>query len=330
MPDHFFDSAHSEIAHEPIDAVYLWVDGADHRFRQALRSVIPAAEADAQSNRFRDNGELKFSLRSLEQFAPWVRKVFLVTNGQVPGWLNRDHPRLTVVTHEELFERKSDLPVFNSNAIESRLHHIEGLSRRFLYLNDDLFFGGPSTPADYIRPDGRQLIYLQPTLLHDDASSGPIHDRSYAYTQDVIEKVWGRRQPRFLPAHVAQLYDRNVLAALEAEIPEEFANTASHRFRSPEDLVLRVLHFSHLTETGGDLAEKVMLGEETDQYRFVRLGNRMSRNFRALRALRQAKPRFFCINDEVGRPFAARATALCMRHRLRQMFPVPSKFEAVS
>ena len=41
-------------------------------------------------------------MRSIEKFAPWVRRVWLVTNGQVPNWLNLKHPRLTVVTHEEV------------------------------------------------------------------------------------------------------------------------------------------------------------------------------------------------------------------------------------
>ena len=44
--------------------------------------------------------ELRYSLRSVEQFAPWVRQIFVVTNGQIPSWLNLDNPRLTIVTHK--------------------------------------------------------------------------------------------------------------------------------------------------------------------------------------------------------------------------------------
>ena len=44
--------------------------------------------------------ELRYSLRSIQTFAPWVRHVYLVTNGQIPSWLNLDSPRLTVVTHQ--------------------------------------------------------------------------------------------------------------------------------------------------------------------------------------------------------------------------------------
>ena len=34
-------------------------------------------------NRYRDNDELRYSLRSLEKYAPWIRRIFIVTNGQV-------------------------------------------------------------------------------------------------------------------------------------------------------------------------------------------------------------------------------------------------------
>lgn len=68
-------------------------------------------------------------MRSLFKFAPWVRTVYLVTNGQVPSWVNLDHPKLTVITHDQIFHNKSHLPTFSSPAIESNLHRIPGLSR---------------------------------------------------------------------------------------------------------------------------------------------------------------------------------------------------------
>lgn len=52
-----------------------------------------------RGNRFADNDELRYSLRSLERFAPWIRNVFLVTNGQIPRWLNVEHPSLRLVQH---------------------------------------------------------------------------------------------------------------------------------------------------------------------------------------------------------------------------------------
>ena len=55
---------------------------------------------DLAASRFEDNEELRYSLRSLEQYAPWVRRIFIVTNGQIPYWLNLDNPRVSIVTHE--------------------------------------------------------------------------------------------------------------------------------------------------------------------------------------------------------------------------------------
>ncbi len=80
-------------------------------------------------------------------YAPWVRHVYLVTDRQVPSWL-APSDRITVVDHSEIYRDPSVLPIFNSSAIITQLHHIEGLSEHYLYLNDDIFFGADVTPAE--------------------------------------------------------------------------------------------------------------------------------------------------------------------------------------
>lgn len=117
-------------------------------------------EEDVSSSRFADNEELKYSLRSVEKYAPWVRNIYIVTNGQIPSWLNLDHPRMKIVTHEELFVNKSHLPTFSSPAIETHIHRIPGLSKRFIYMNDDVFFGDYVWPDDFYTHTKGQKIYL--------------------------------------------------------------------------------------------------------------------------------------------------------------------------
>ncbi|XP_059170682.1 N-acetylglucosamine-1-phosphotransferase subunits alpha/beta-like [Physella acuta] len=112
------------------------------------------------SNRFEDNEELRYSLRSLERFAPWVRHIYIVTNGQIPYWLNLDSPRVTVITHEEIFQNTSYLPTFSSPGIEANIHRIPGLSDKFLYLNDDVMFGSPVWPDDFYTHATGQKLYL--------------------------------------------------------------------------------------------------------------------------------------------------------------------------
>ncbi|XP_059093508.1 N-acetylglucosamine-1-phosphotransferase subunits alpha/beta-like [Tigriopus californicus] len=104
-------------------------------------------------NRFADFEQLRYSLRSLEKYAPWVRQVFLVTNGQIPHWIDMDHPKLTVISHEEIFEDTDILPTFSSPAIEAHLHRIPGLSERFLYMNDDVMLGKEVWPEDFVTDD---------------------------------------------------------------------------------------------------------------------------------------------------------------------------------
>ena len=83
-------------------------------------------------NRYANNDELKYSLRSIAMYAPWVRKVFIVTDNQVPAWLDTSNPKVRIVDHAEIMPAES-LPCFNSSLIEHFLYKIPGLSEHFLY-----------------------------------------------------------------------------------------------------------------------------------------------------------------------------------------------------
>ncbi|KAM9582192.1 N-acetylglucosamine-1-phosphotransferase subunits alpha/beta isoform 1-T1 [Guaruba guarouba] len=117
-------------------------------------------DEDVSASRFEDNEELRYSLRSIERHAPWVRRIFIVTNGQIPSWLNLDNPRITIVTHQEIFQNVSHLPTFSSPAIESHIHRISGLSQKFIYLNDDVMFGKDVWPDDFYSHSKGQKVYL--------------------------------------------------------------------------------------------------------------------------------------------------------------------------
>ncbi|XP_015586820.1 N-acetylglucosamine-1-phosphotransferase subunits alpha/beta [Cephus cinctus] len=146
--------------HVPIDVVYTWVNGSDPVFLQNLEKYIPVKDVNVAVSRFNDKDELRYSLRSLEMHAPWVRHVYIVTNGQIPSWLDMDNPRMTLVTHDDIFPEKSDLPTFSSPAIESHIHRIPGLSDKFIYFNDDVMLGAEVWPEDFITQAGGQKIYL--------------------------------------------------------------------------------------------------------------------------------------------------------------------------
>jgi hypothetical protein len=145
---------------ELIDIVFTWVDGNDPIHVQLLKYY----NSPETKNRFYNNDELKYSLRSIEKYAPWARYIFIVTNDQIPSWLDKNHPKIKLISHKQIFPNKSHLPTFNSLAIESHLHRIPGLSRRFLYFNDDILLGKPISIEDFNTPENGFKIRLAWTV----------------------------------------------------------------------------------------------------------------------------------------------------------------------
>ncbi|XP_045214375.2 N-acetylglucosamine-1-phosphotransferase subunits alpha/beta-like [Mercenaria mercenaria] len=159
------DTMHTNVEvdlNEQVDLVYTWVNGSDPNFNRQLHEYLASINRKntdvMELNRFYDLGTIKYSLRSVEKYASWIRHIFVVTNGQFPSWLRRNHPKLTFVTHEEIFANKSHLPTFASPAIESNLHRIAGLSKRFIYMNDNILLTSKLELSDLITIGGKYKV----------------------------------------------------------------------------------------------------------------------------------------------------------------------------
>ena len=225
----------------PIDVVYTWVDGSDSRWRARMRehrglaveSVNERAVADA---RFRDQDELRYSLRSLQQYAPWVRHIWLVTDQQTPPWLDATSEGITVVDHRSLWADQGALPVFNSHAIESRLHHIEGLAEHYLYLNDDVMLCRRLEPGDFFSPGG--VACIEPSNTRVDLGPPTIDDPGAAAAMKNNREML---RP-LIEASITQTFRhtphtqrRSVAYELEEQFAEDYRRVGASRFRSPSD-----------------------------------------------------------------------------------------------
>lgn len=133
-----------------IDAVILWVDGNDGVWQKERDKYIGDVSQDFRTNRYRDWDNLQFIFRGIEKFAPWIRKVFLVTCGHYPKWLNLNCEKLVLVKHSD-FISEEYLPTFSSRAIDLNLHRIPQLSEHFIYFNDDMFLTNYVKPRDFFR-----------------------------------------------------------------------------------------------------------------------------------------------------------------------------------
>lgn len=133
-----------------IDFVVTWLDPFDPEWQKAYATYSPNAKGDISKARFRDMDIFRYWFRSVEMYAPWVHKVYLITNGKFPDWINKNNPKLELVKHED-YMPKDCLPTFNSCAIELHMHKIKGLSEHFVYFNDDVFLVSPTSPNYYFK-----------------------------------------------------------------------------------------------------------------------------------------------------------------------------------
>jgi hypothetical protein len=330
----------------PIDIVYLWVNGKDDEWRAKREKharVLAAADHDSVAifgnveGRYRDNDELRFSLRALEKFFPQHGHIYIVTDGQVPDWFQASN-HITLVDHHQLIPH-SALPTFDSGNIESYIHHIPGLSERYFYLNDDVFFGAPVCLDDWFYEDGFYVswsdepevqgseLQLESTSL-ENASRLSKEWLQSKVNQSTSHKASMARSPDLDYRHTPRTFShsprpmlKSVLLEIERDAPELFEQVRSTVFRTwnkptiVSDFVLRwalahgfakTIDHSHLYIATGDLLETQTLRQLQSQF---------------------GRLHFFCINDTTDDAHDGDPRLKAVRQILNELLPMPSHCE---
>lgn len=311
---------------EPIDVVYTWVDGSDPAWQQRKQraegqGVTDLNELAANWSRFESNDELRFSLRSVAMYASWVRRIFIVTDQQCPPWLDLSHPQITLVDHKEIFPPDSTLPTFNSHAIESRLHHIEGLAERYLYLNDDVFFGRIVAPELFFQANGIAQFFPSEGVLDLEPPSSkdlPVMSAGKRNRDFILEEFGASVSHKF--KHTPHPQQRAVLQEMEEGYPELFRQLANSPFRSPEDhsIASALQHFYAF-------ARGKAIPVEHDYFYLDIADPQAARHLTGL--LRTKKFDFFCINNVASPAEDRLAQGELLREFLANYFPVASPYE---
>ncbi|MFI6655425.1 stealth family protein [Streptomyces sp. NPDC050523] len=312
----------------PVDVVYTWVDGDDptmaakrRAYQELSGDVIAPRETGA--SRYTSHDELRYALRSLDMYAGFVRHVYLVTDAQIPDWLDPDAQGLTVVDHRDILPAEA-LPVFNSHAIESRLHHIPGLSDHYLYFNDDVFINRPVRAEHFFHGNGIARIPLSPLKLGLGSPHPlePAPNSAGKNAREVISRFHGRYVTH-KSLHTPHPQLLSVMREMEDLGIEELEHTAFSRFRSTSDVApASTLHHHWAIATGRAVPAHY-------RFRYVQLGTPDMRR-RLARLAAGEDVDFFCLND-VDTPPAARAAARSAIHSfLERKFPFPSRFEGAS
>jgi hypothetical protein len=312
----------------PIDAVYTWVDGGDPAWQSRKAAALSAntwldgaSRLANNDSRYVSRDELRYSLRALHCFAPWIRHVFLVTDDQVPTWLDTTNPRITVVSHKEIFGDTGTLPTFNSQAIESRLHRIPGLSEHFLYLNDDVFIGRPVGPELFFTPGGLTSFFPS-TALVDAAPRRPTDppaDSAGKNNRELIREAFGRVLTRKMK-HTPHPSRRSVIAEIEERFFEHVDATASHQFRHPDDISL----LSSLQQYYAYLTGRAVPG--TIRFRYTDLAAPVT-PFKLAELLRHRNLDAFCLNDIDSDPAVVADQEAMLADFLPAYLPFVSPYE---
>ena len=307
-----------------IDMVFSWVDGTSSEFQRARAQRMEAyivGDGDDSDARFRQIDELKYALRSVYLFAPWVRRIFIATDSPTPAWL-ADHPRVTVVRSEEFFTDLDVLPTHNSHAVESQLHRIEGLSEHFIYSNDDMFFGRPVRPDMFFSPGGITKFIEATTRigLGEPNAERSGFENAARVNRALLQRRFGRITTRHLE-HAATPLRRSVMAQLEQEFPEDFARTAASAFRSSSDIsVTNSLYHYYALMTG----RAVVQTEASVRYVETTLANAAEEMDGILK---HRDYDFFCLNDGSRPEISVVKRTRNVRVFLERYFSIPAVWE---
>ncbi len=311
-----------------VDVVYTWVDPADPEWRRAHAAHSGAGGTSLTSadnaERFIDRDELRYSLRSVWMYAPFVRHIHLVTADQVPAWLDTSDERISVVSHRDVFPDPSVLPTFNSQAIEANLHRVPGVAEHFLYFNDDVFLGREVTVDDFFTRAGLSKVRFAPTQYIYEGRPGPdaIPTDWAAYNaSDIIARDFGIRFDRKVQ-HIPHALRRSVLEEMERRYPEEYTRTRAARFRSATDLAIPSM-FAHFYGVATGAA--VEWPQPSGAYVYLDTGR--ADMARRVHDIVSRRPTYFCLNATLHTDIDHARQAAVVRSLLDSLYPIPSPFE---
>lgn len=308
-----------------VDMVYLWCDGNEPKFREQKNywlikeNKAPEKQATA-AGRFEQVDELKYSLRSVEKYLPWVRHVYIVTADQVPSWLNTEYSKVTVVDHSEILPREN-LPVFNSNAIEAGIYKIPGLSEHFLYANDDTFVNRPLKKSFFFE-DGKPIVRVKPTELNTTS----LYHLQLSNAIELGEQFFGSEIPllsqrNLVPHHNIDAYLKSDYAACAAQFDEQYQETLTHRFRKAESVQRLLVSIWSIMKDHAQVKIVQASKKKTKTIDSLYIVN-TKRDY--ARTLNRMNPGLFCINDS---EFSGPNDRQRVKKFLKNRFPHKSKFE---
>ena len=327
----------------PIDMVITGVDGSDIEWLEEKKKYNPDTDVDDSIARYREFGTLKYLMRSIEKNAPWVNNVFLVTNGQIPEWLNLNHPKLKLVKHSDFIPLEY-LPTFSSHPIEWNLHKIEGLSENFIYLNDDMIFMNKVEKRDFFNNglpcDTFGLGMIRPVEFFSHIPFNNILVINHHFNfKETLKKhrskffniIYGIRaiktcilatQGNFYgmyDPHVSISFQKNYFELVWNKENKLISETCKNKFRSKDDVSIWLVRYWQLL-TGNFVPRSNKFGKYYSIHDFIK-------NNCSSRHKRKETAKIICLNDSNVSGVSYKNDRLLFDSIMNRYFPEKSQFE---
>lgn len=285
-----------KINNEKIDLVYTWVDGSDKNWLEKKNKYSNNRSKIDDNTRFTTIDELKYSLRSVNEYADWINNIYIVVDdNQEPYWLNLEHPKIHLIKHSQIFENKKDLPTFNSHSIESNIHNIPGLSEYYLYLNDDMFFGSHTTINNFISENGKLIYYPNShnCQFELDKISESKYNGYYGAWNKTQNLLYNKLNIKQLSCqwHFGIILKKSHFTEVKNIFSEEFNNTSKSRFRNKTDIVPNGIAYQYGLNKGDYEIKKPLTCILVDaRFQSKYIDEQLMRIY-------YYKPKMFCINN---------------------------------
>ena len=228
---------------EKIDAVITWVDGSDPKYKLKHQGFLE--KRDDFKKQYMQAEEIDFCVLSILKHAPFIRKIFIVTDGQAPDLIEtKKHAsldKIKIVDHKEVFAGLEDfLPTFNIRSIDAVLYKIKDLSEKFIYFNDDMFLIKKSRSNDWFIDDKAVLIgnwvktyNIQPLKKIAQFFKRALKRRpSYNGAQSRAANIAGFNKKYFKSYHSGRPQIKSVIKNFYDNNPEVLKTQLSYKFRN--------------------------------------------------------------------------------------------------
>ncbi|KAL0212106.1 hypothetical protein RCL1_005732 [Eukaryota sp. TZLM3-RCL] len=317
------------------DVLIPWVNDSDPNWiaKKALFSDDPHG---GKAFRFSDHGELRYCIRSMEKYLRGFRHIYLLTDDQVPSWLDTSDPRIKIVTHKQIVPRHLHdeiLPFFNSQAFEAFFWNIPGISDNFLYMNDDLFFGD-TTDLSYFLDAGKVVVYHEPHLIMQNKAVKRPYIIMMRKLIDVLFTSWGAEplQGFKFHSHTPKIINKKLFKYIYDKFEDKFMIAARTRFRGPPIMdPMNTFLFSISILSNLETCHDVALPRR-GFITYTSLNNSLKKTEYQLNLIRSLKPPFYNINDDLdetkdpNNEIIPKAVEMYI-NLMNELYPEPSEFE---